>query len=106
MDFEVQHMRGTDGSCDVYVYLENGDPVKGKNSDYQSSRGTLTTSKTIYPRYEDARYTDYELFLPYSEFDLGKGKFELKFYCRIWEKSSEWKKVADSDYQKFTFTRE
>lgn len=106
VDFEVQHMRGTDGSCDVYVYLENGDLVKGKNSDYQSSRGTLTTSAAIYPRYEDASYTDYELFLPYSEFDLGKGKFELKFYCRIWEKSSGWKKVIDSDYQYFTFTRE
>lgn len=105
VDFNVQNMRGIDGSCDVYFYLKNGDPVKGKNSEYQTQKGTLTTSFAINPRYEDSRYTDFELFVPYSEFDLESGKYDLKFYCRIWEKSSGWKKVVDSNYQHFQFSR-
>jgi hypothetical protein len=105
VDFEVQHMRGTDGSCDVYFYLKNGDPVKGKNSEYQTQKGTLTTSVAINPRYKESYYTDFELFVPYREFDLESGKYDLKFYCRIWEKSSGWKKVVDSNYQHFQFSR-
>ena len=106
VDFEVQHMRGVDGSCDVFCYFENGDPVKGKTSDYQTSKGNLTTSANINPRYDDTVYTDFELFVPYKEFDVGSGKYDMKFRCWIYERSNgTWKTVASSEYRTFTFTR-
>lgn len=105
VDFSVQNMKGFTGSCAVYFYYENGDRVKDTNGSYTTSDNHAATHKTIKPSNDNSSYTDLEIFMPYSELEVGTGKHDLKFYCQIWENSSQSSKsVAKSQYHSFTLT--
>ena len=105
VDFSVQNMKGIDGSCAVYFYYENGNRVKDTNGSYATSDNQAATHKTIKPNYDSSSYTDVEIFMPYNELEVGTGKHNLKFYCKIWEYStSSAISVAESQYYSFTLT--
>lgn len=105
VDFSVQNMKGIDGSCAVYFYYENGNKVKDNNGSYATSDNQAATHKTIKPSYDSSSYTDVEIFMPYKELEVGTGKHNLKFYCKIWEYStSSAISVAQSQYYSFTLT--
>ena len=105
VDFSVQNMKGIDGSCAVYFYYENGNRVKDTNGCYATSDNHAATHKTITPSYDNSSYTDVEIFMPYNELEVGSGKHNLKFYCKIWEYStSSAVSVAQSKYYSFTLT--
>lgn len=105
VDFSVQNMKGIDGSCAVYFYYKDGRTVKDKNQRYYTAAGDAATHTNIKPGYDSTVYTDWEIFMPYNELEVGTGKHELKFYCQIWENSStSVKSVAQSQYYSFTLT--
>ena len=55
---------------------------------------------------DNSTYTDYKIFMPYSELEVGTGEYHLKVTCTLWEYSSgSAKKVASSKYVNFKFTR-
>lgn len=55
--------------------------------------------KTIKLGYNSSLYTDFEIFMPYNELVVGPDKYNLKFYCKIWECSeSSAVSVAESQY--------
>ena len=102
VDFSLQNMRGTDGVCAIYFCYDNGDKVMGVTEEYRVSDGQASIWEKINPRYDDTIYTDFEMFIPYSELNVPKGKHDLKFRCRIWEKSSGTYKTVDvSEYISF-----
>lgn len=85
--------------------LENGNRVKDTNGSYATSDNQAATHKTIKPNYDSSSYTDVEIFMPYNELEVGTGKHNLKFYCKIWEYStSSAISVAESQYYSFTLT--
>lgn len=105
VDFTVQNMKGIDGSCAVYFYYKDGRTVKDKNQRYYTAAGDAATHTNIKPGYDSTVYTDWEIFMPYNELEVGTGKHELKFYCQIWENSStSAKSVVQSQYYSFTLT--
>ena len=72
---------------------------------YATSDNQAATHKTIKPNYDSSSYTDVEIFMPYNELEVGTGKHNLKFYCKIWEYStSSAISVAESQYYSFTLT--
>lgn len=105
VDFSVQNMKGIDGSCAVYFYYENGNRVKDSNGKYATSDNQAAAHKSIKPSYDSSSYTDVEIFMPYNELEVGTGKHNLKFYCKIWEYStSSAVSVTESQYHSFTLT--
>lgn len=105
VDFSVQNMKGIDGSCAVYFYYANGDRVGDNNGKYGTSDGHAATHTTIKPCYDNSTYNNLEIFMPYNELEVGSGKHDLKFYCRVWENSStSVRSVAQSQYYFFTLT--
>ena len=106
VDFSVQNMKGIDGSCAVYFYYENGNRVMDKNQKYKTADGHAATHTTIKPGYHPkTEYTDFEIFMPYNELEVGSGKHNLKFYCILWENSSSSNNlIAQSQYYSFTLT--
>lgn len=105
VDFSVQNMKGIDGSCAVYFYYENGNRIKDANGCHATSDNHAATHKTITPSYDSSSYTDVEIFMPYNELEVGIGKHNLKFYCKIWEYStSSAVSVAQSKHYSFTLT--
>jgi hypothetical protein len=83
LKFSASNMKDVDAYAVVYFEMKNGDPVKGKSSTYRSKNGQLAVYKSIKPAYDVADYKDLQLFIPYSQFDLGTGKVDLKMDADI-----------------------
>jgi hypothetical protein len=106
VDFDVRGMKGLDGKCSAYFYYQDGGKVMDTNQKYDTTDGQAAVSVSFKSSYDNSTYTDYKIFMPYSELEVGTGEYHLKVTCTLWEYSSgSAKKVASSKYVNFKFTR-
>ena len=106
VDFDVRGMKGIDGKLSAYFYYQDGNKLMDTNQKYNAEDGHTAASVTFKPGYDIATYTDYKIFMPYSELEVGAGEHHLKFICNIWEYSSgSASKVAISQYVNFKLTK-
>lgn len=102
VDFTVQYMKGIEGRCMVYMYYEDGTPLKG----YRTTDGQCVFGRYFIPRWDDSIYTGFELFIPYKFLETGKGEHNMKLSCTIWEMSTNnGTAIAQSDYHSFTLRK-
>ncbi len=90
-----------DVDCYVAIYFEkkNGQKIDGASPDYRSKNGQLAVYKSIKPAYKEAVYEDIQLFMPYSEIKLGKGKYDLKLEADIILKNGDMvKHLKDQEF--------
>lgn len=83
LKFTAMNMKGIDGYAVIYVRKKNGEKVEGYSSEYRSKNGQMAVYKSIKPAYDEAVYKDLQLFMPYSEINIGKGKHDLKLDADI-----------------------
>ncbi|MBI5857347.1 MAG: hypothetical protein HZB42_06825 [Sphingobacteriales bacterium] len=83
LKFSAKNMKGIDAYAAIYFEKKNGEKIDGLNSAYRSKNGQLAVYKSIKPAYDDAVYKDLQLFMPYEEINVGKGKFDLKLVADI-----------------------
>jgi hypothetical protein len=81
--FTAYNLKDVDGYVAIYFEKKNGEKIEGQNSEYRSKSGQLAVYKSIKPGYAEAVYDDLQLFMPYSEIKLGKGRFDLKLEADI-----------------------
>src|SRR5690606_41792442 len=55
-----------------------GTPLPAKPGEYRDVNGNLAAFRSLKPKYDATEYRDLELFLPYDEFKLAKGRHDLK----------------------------
>ncbi len=96
--FKTVNMKDTVGYIAIYISKKNGNLVNGISSKYRSTSGQLAAFKSIAPAYKESVFNE-TLFLPYAEFDLGKGKFDLKMSADvIYKKGGIIKHLRDKDF--------
>lgn len=78
VSFGVKNMKDIDGYLAVYFKRKNGEKIDGVGTPYISKSGELAVYKSIKPAYQDAVYKDLKIFMPYDQFNIGSGKFDLK----------------------------
>jgi hypothetical protein len=83
LKFSAINMKGVDAYAAVYIKKKNGDKIDGLSTEYRSKSGQLAVYKSIKPAYDEAVYKDLQLFMPYSEMNIGKGKTDLKMDADI-----------------------
>jgi hypothetical protein len=83
LKFSATNMKDIDAYAAVYFHKKNGEPVEGISTEYRSKTGQLAVYKSIKPAYDEAVYKDLKLFMPYSEINIGTGKFDLKMKAEI-----------------------
>lgn len=83
LKFSAKNMKGIDAYAAVYFEKKNGEKIEGNNSAYRSKNGQLAVYKSIKPAYDDAVYKDLQLFMPYTEINISKGKHDLKLDADI-----------------------
>ena len=70
--FHISNHRGRRGRACIFVYEEDGDPVRNDGEGcYVTPSGFLTVQETFTPRYDQSLYEDFCLFLPYDQFYRG-----------------------------------
>jgi hypothetical protein len=78
LKFEVSGMQDVDSYAMVYFQKEDGSKITTSSSLYSSKDGYVAAKKALKPGFDVTVYKDLELFIPYTELNLPKGKYNLK----------------------------
>ena len=76
--YTVTGMKGVPGYLAVYFQKKNGDKLYTSNRAYRSKEGQVAVYFEMTPAYDRTVYDDAQLFIPYSEFSLTKGTYDLQ----------------------------
>jgi hypothetical protein len=87
--FKVLNMKNIDSYLAIYFEKKNGDKLYTNNTTYRAKNGQVAIFKSLLPAYDETLYNDLQLFMPYSEFNLGKGKFDLKLDADVIYKNGD-----------------
>jgi hypothetical protein len=79
----LKDLKGIDCYLALYFQTKNGEYLKGTQSKYRSTTGNLSAFQLLRPTYDASDYDDLNLFIPYSEFNLSKGRHDLKMIADI-----------------------
>ncbi len=78
INFEVTGLKGIDSKLTARVMKENGTFLTNSNNAYSNDEGQLAVSFDMKPGFPTAVYKDADMFLPYSEINVSRGKWNLK----------------------------
>jgi len=76
--FKVYDMKGINGYMAVNFQERDGTPLEDDNGNFDSPDGTVAVYRDITPGYAVTAYDDLQVFMPYSELDLGDGDYNLR----------------------------
>ncbi len=62
----------------VYRFQKDGEFLKGKTTEYSTTDGTLSARRYLTPNYTATVYDKLSVFVPYTEFGLAAGTYDLK----------------------------
>lgn len=83
-EFEVYNMKGIPGYLGLFMQYRNGTPLKDKNKAFYSSDGEVAVYVELNPAYNPTTwYEDLDVFMPYTEFDLPDGNYELQIQANV-----------------------
>lgn len=76
--FSVKNLKDVKSYVAVYFQKKDGTNLKTSDPDFRSENGNLALFYSIKPAYEETDYNDVQLFMPYDELNLSKGRHDLK----------------------------
>jgi len=103
VNFEVTGLKGVDSLMAVRVMKENGDILTNSNSSYSNDDGELEVSFSMKPGFETTVYKDADVFLPYNQIIIGRGKWDLKLDIDL--KYADGELIKHMDVYPFEFER-
>jgi hypothetical protein len=103
VSFDVSNMLNKKGNCNAYFHYNNGNKLRDTNDLYTSHDGQVSVGKSFTPSYDNSTYSDFKMFLPYSELHVSSsGSTSLKFQIIVLDESKN--SLVQSDYTYFTYT--
>ena len=105
LSFTTYNMKGMDAFIAIYYSYndEIAGVLKDNNDKYVSTAGDVAIYKAIKPNYDPAVYKDMQLFMPYAEFDLEPGLYDLTLDAKIIYKAGGM--ISRLTYYDFEFTK-
>ena len=103
--FTAYELKDKGATVAVYFLYDDaiGGTIKDKNNQYTSASGNVAVYRDINPSYPEAIYDDFQLFMPYDELDLPKGKYNLLMDTKLIYK--EGGLISNFTYYGFTYTQ-
>jgi hypothetical protein len=99
VSFKTYNMKNMRSYLGIYFEKRDGTPLKTKNKKFASTTGQVAIYEFLTPGYDTAIYEDIELFMPYDELNLGRGKFNLTMSVEvIYEKGGSIDHLKDYDF--------
>lgn len=103
LDVTIENSLNAKCSVIAWFYYSDGRILKDINNRYRTSNGQVCTWKDFVPPYDDARYRDISIFMPYSEFDLtAPGVYNLKFCVGLFNGHDQ---LDTTDFEQITYTK-
>lgn len=101
--FEVTGLREVDSLLAVRVMKENGDVLLNGNRNYSNDAGELEVTFAMKPGYDTTVYKDADVFLPYNQITVSRGKWNLKLDLDL--KYADGELIKHMDVYPFEFDR-
>jgi hypothetical protein len=76
--FSVYKMKDVDSQLAIYFEKSDGTKLKSTSKKYSSKDSQVTVYRALKPGYDETIYKDLDVFMPYDELKLGRGKYDLK----------------------------
>lgn len=103
VNFEVTGLQGVDSKLVARVQKENGDYLLNSRSGFSNGSRQLEVAFDMKPGYPTTVYKDADMFLPYSEINIGSGKWSLKLDIDLNYDDGEL--IQHLDFYEFEFDR-
>ena len=78
LDCSIKNMKGVSSYLALYFQKKDGDKLMSNARNFRSQNGQLALFKSLKPAYDPAVYEDSQFFMPYDEFNLKRGKYDLQ----------------------------
>lgn len=78
VNFSALNLKDVESDLLIRFQYEDDSFLKTNNPLFQAKDGEVAVSQALKPAYDNAVYTDMQLFMPYNEFNLSEGKYNLK----------------------------
>jgi len=101
--FTVYNMKGKDSYLAISFQKKDGEKLLSNNNQYRSKTGQVAVYRELKPNYDETVYKDLQVFIPYDEFNLTRGKYDLQMNAFvIYENGDEvgFLKTYDFEYEK------
>ncbi|MDR1112451.1 MAG: hypothetical protein LBL18_01650 [Bacteroidales bacterium] len=101
VNFMVKNMLNQQGNCTVRFYFDNGNKLMDVDSNYSAPDGQIAVSKNFTPTYVNSKYSDFMIFMPYSELHRPTDtRQDLKFKVGIFDDANN--QLITSDFFRFS----
>lgn len=101
--FTVYNLKGTELYLALYFQKDDGTPLETSNTKFSSESGQTAVFESLKPGFDEAYYEDIDLFMPYDEFNLTKGKYKLKIDADVIYKGGG--RLDHLDYYEFEYEK-
>lgn len=78
VDFSTYNLKGVESDVLIRFQKEDNSYLLTNNGAFKSKNGEVAVSRALKPGFDTAVYTDLQFFMPYNEFKLNRGKYNLK----------------------------
>lgn len=78
VDCSVKNMKDVSSYLALYFQKKDGTKLLTNKQGFRSKDGQVALYKALKPAYDDAVYEDSQFFIPYEEFNLKRGKYDLQ----------------------------
>jgi len=78
IDCSVKNMKGVSSYLALYFQKKDGEKLLTNAQGFRSENGQVALFKSLKPAYDEAVYDDSQFFMPYEEFNLKRGKYDLQ----------------------------
>lgn len=106
--FTIAGMKGLNGRASAYFYDSSNNQIRDTNGSYGTTGDVsyAASSTDITPGYDNSRYDDLTIFMPYSELhQSGSYSRTIKVLVSIWDNSStSHKELTQNYYTTFSYT--
>jgi hypothetical protein len=87
--FSVYDLKGVDSQLAIYFEKADGTKLKSTARKFSSKDGQVAVFRALKPGFDDTVYSDLDVFMPYDELKLGRGKYDLKMDVDVIYESGE-----------------
>lgn len=101
--FTAYNLKGRQVYLALYFSKADGTPLKTSNARYATTSGQTAGFMLLEPAYDESYYKDVEIFIPYQEFNLAPGKYNLQIDASLIYKGGGL--ISHLDYYDFEYEK-
>lgn len=103
VNFEVAGMKGVDGALRARVAKQDETFLTNDSADYSNDDGEFRALTPIAPGYDTTVYKDLSVFIPYNQFRIARGRWNLKLDIDIVDSNED--VIKHMTWFEFAFTK-